>query len=157
MKRYLPVIVGLLLLAGCTSSQVEYCRGFGVEGTTEYGNCLSYYDQQSTLFSADRRVCELEADLTYPPSLYDYGGYGHSVGGFSYGGRYYGGSAIRIEPDFRRNAEIDRLRMRIIEPCMQAQGWKSGKSWQAGRQAVKPQKQPRKRTAPPAEILPWLN
>jgi hypothetical protein len=153
-----PSFVALLLIGGllsaCTSREVQYCSGFGVEGTSEYGNCLDYYHRQEAAFGADRAVCDAEADKTYPASLYDYGGYTRTHGGIGYGGRWYGGHSIYIEPDYRRNRELDRLRMRIIEPCMQARGWNSGKTWQAGRRAVKPSS--RKSPAPSGEKLPWL-
>ena len=41
-----------------------------------------------------------------------------------------------VEPDYRKNAEIDQLRLRIVGPCMAVKGWNSPTSWQAGRHAV---------------------
>ena len=83
----------------------------------------------------------------------------HFLLGTGWGGHhggFYGGQSMRIEPDYRRNNELDRLRMRIIEPCMQARGWVSGSNWQAGRQAVRAKNQPRTRNKPqPVESLPW--
>jgi hypothetical protein len=145
-------LVSLLLVMGCTPANVQYCRSFGVEATAEYDKCLAYYADQQAAFGASRSACELEADTVYPPTLYDYGGYAHTTFGTGFGGRYYGGQTIRVEPDFRKNAEVDRLRMRIIEPCMQAKGWNSGSSWQAGRHAVTPAKRVQKTSAK----LPWL-
>ena len=150
------VIVGVLAvlgLAACTPGDVAYCRQFGVAGTGEYAKCVSYYQQQTALFSTDRDLCGLEADATYPPYLYDYGHVEQVVGG-GWGGRYYGGQTIQVGPDYRKNAEIDRLRMRIIEPCMQSRGWNSATDWQAGHHAVSTTPAPR-RNAPPAP-LPWL-
>jgi hypothetical protein len=161
MKKSKLLAFGFLLaaLGACTAKDVLYCRNQGVEGTSEQGKCMSYYQQQEGLFSADRSVCAADADEVYPPYLYDYGGYAHTTMGTGWGGHhgggFYGGQSIRIEPDFRRNSEIDRLRMRIIEPCMQAKGWVSGRTWQAGRQAVKPRKQPRTTKPQPVESLPW--
>ncbi|MFZ4540369.1 MAG: hypothetical protein ACOYNL_00985 [Rickettsiales bacterium] len=161
MARNRKIYVGVALLltalviTACTPAEVQYCRSFGVEGTSEYGKCVEHYNKQSALFGADRDRCELDADLTYPRSLYDFGHFEqvHAVGGYGPHG-YYGGGyrTVRVEPDFRHNAEVDALRMRIIEPCMQAKGWNSGRSWQAGRHAVSKVKQ---RSAP-AEKLPWV-
>ena len=152
----------LLVLNACTADDVLYCRQMGVEGTTEHGKCMSYYHEQEAAFDADRHMCAREADETYPPHLYDYGSYasvGAGWGGPFTGprGGFYGGQSIRIEPDYRRNAELDRLRMRIIEPCMQQRGWVSGATWQAGRQAVKPPKRSRTPKAEPIEMLPWAH
>lgn len=156
MKHWMVFLLCCGLLAACTPADVQYCRDYGVEGTSEYGKCLDHFHAQQAAFEADREGCDLEADMTYPPSLYDYGGYARTHGGIGYDGHWYGGQTIHIDPDWRKNREIDRLRMRIIEPCMQAKGWVSGRSWQAGRQVVRPQKRPRKRSVPPAEKLPWL-
>ena len=152
MRQLLGALLLVGLVTGCTPSDVQYCRDFGVEGTSEYGKCINHYHTQESAFMADRASCDADADMTYPPSLYDYGGYARTHGGIGYGGHWYGGQTIHIDPDWRRNREIDRLRMRIIEPCMQAKGWVSGRSWQAGRQAVRPQK----RKPASAEKLPWL-
>lgn len=144
-------VLPLLMLAGCGApADVDYCRAFGVEGTAEFGKCLGYYAQQEAAFGADRDACEIEADATYPPTLYDHGGYAHTMGGWGPHGHWYGGQTIRIDPDWRHNREVDRLRTRIVEPCMQAKGWNSGRDWQAGRHAVKPTKTPSK-----AQKLPW--
>ena len=138
--RLIPVMIGvtfsIVVLTSCTPGDVQYCRGFGVEGTPEYGKCISYYHQQETAFRADWDVCSLSADGTYPPSLYDFGHDVPVAGGFGPYGTYYGGGIEHIPPDYQHNAQVDALRMRIIEPCMQARGWNSGSSWQAGRHAV---------------------
>lgn len=145
-------------LAGCSAQgDVLYCRNLGVEGTAEQGNCMAYYHQQEAVFATDRDVCMVEADKIYPPSLYDFGGYAYTSMGTGWGGHhggFYGGHTIHIDPDFRRNAELDRLRMNIIEPCMQSRGWVSGRTWQAGRQPpLKPRSKPAKIES---EALPWL-
>ncbi len=166
MKKNKLIPLGFLavFLSACASDDVLYCRNLGVEGTSEYANCISYYQQQEAAFAADRRACAVDADEVYPPHLYDYGGYAHTTIGSGWGGPFggprggfYGGQSIRIEPDYRHNAELDRLRMRIIEPCMQQRGWVSGATWQAGRQAVKPQKRSRTPKAEPVEMLPWAH
>lgn len=152
MKTSVSLAVLLLALAGCgTPADVQYCRALGVEGTAEYGNCLGYAAQQQAAFDADRGACESEADATYPPTLYDHGGYGHSMGGFGPHGEYYGGQTIIIDPDWRHNREVDRLRMRIIAPCMQARGWNSASDWSAGRHVVTPAK----KAAAKPQKLPW--
>ena len=165
MKYTKCLFAGLLalVLSSCTAQDVLYCRRMGVEGTDEQGKCMQYYHQQTKAFWADRDVCAFEADEVYPPHLYDYGGYLQTSMGTGWvgpfdgpRGGFYGGQSIRIEPDYRRNAELDRLRMRIIEPCMRQRGWVSGSDWQAGRQQVVPQKQQRPQKPQAVESLPWL-
>lgn len=157
----------MLLLANCTPADIEYCSQFGVAGTAEYGKCLSYYHEQEAAFSADYGACAYEADATYPRSLYDTGRFAPVVGG-GYGGRYYGGGYgggfVTIPPDYYHNAQVDALRARIINPCMDARGWNSPNSWQAGRHSVRPdaRRGAGKRPGPaatspqPVEKLPWL-
>lgn len=154
--RSLPRIVWVMGLLGgvvaCTPGEVEYCRQFGVAGTAEYGKCVAYYYQQQAAFDVDRAFCAQEADRTYPLTLYDSGRYEHVLGGMGPHGTMYGGSTIRIEPDYRRNALVDQLRMRIIAPCMQGKGWNSPTDWQAGHHAPSA-------TAPTdtsGTKLPWL-
>lgn len=143
------LIVGMLALGGCAGDDVTYCRGFGVEGTTEFGKCIAYFHQQEGAFNADRNVCELEADGTYPQSLYDRGSYTTTAGTFGSDGKFYAGQTIHIDPDYQHNREVDRLRMRIIGPCMQARGWNSASDWQAGRHAVT------STPVPASAKLPW--
>jgi hypothetical protein len=152
MMRIVGSAALLLWLTSCTPADVDYCRGFGVEGTAEYSKCIGYYHQQQQAFTADREMCDAQADLTYPPSLMDRGGYARTSIGTGWGMHGYGGQTIRIEPDHRRNAEIQRLRMRIITPCMRTQGWNSGSNWQAGRSEVRPSPAAK----PPKNTLPWL-
>ncbi|MES2984790.1 MAG: hypothetical protein V4735_06365 [Pseudomonadota bacterium] len=147
MIRSLMAISGLMLVVGCTPADELYCQSFGVGGTVEYGKCIAYYHQQQDAFRADRAACEDQADMTYPTTLYDNGHYAHVYGGYGGGfGPYSGSRTIRVEPDYQHNAQVDRLRMRIIEPCMQSRGWNSGRDWQAGRHAVTPA---------PMQRLPW--
>jgi hypothetical protein len=159
--------IGLAMLSACTPADIEYCSKFGVAGTAEYGKCLDYYQQQQAAFTADYNVCASEADITYPATLYDHGGFAHVGVGTGFGGRYHGGGygysggLISVPPNYQHNAEVDRLRARIITPCMQARGWNSQYSWQAGRSEVKPAKRTSGRPIPapaaPSEKLPWLN
>jgi hypothetical protein len=157
MKKRL-LVLPLLLLAHCASPEQTYCDGFGL-GTEnpEYQKCLSYYFQQEAAFRADRQVCEFEADKTYPRTLYDNGRWERVHGGFGYGHYGYGGGAtVFVEPDYYHNREVDGLRMRIIEPCMQARGWNSGASWQAGRRTGSAPKSAAKPAPQPIGQLPWL-
>lgn len=139
MKMIRFTVMALLALGGlaaCTPADEQYCQSYGVSGA-EFDKCMRYYHQQEAAFGADRDVCEMEADLTYPPSLYDRGGYAHVMGSFGPHGEYYGPRTVHVDPDWYHNQQIDRLRMRIIEPCMRAKGWNSGSSWEAGRHNVK--------------------
>ena len=161
-------VATMALLAACTPADIDYCNQFGVAGTAEFSKCIAYYQQEEAAFGADRAVCSAQADETYPQTLYDRGGFAHvGIGGFGgLGGRFhgpglgYGGGIVSVPPNYYHNAEVDRLRARIITPCMQARGWNSPNSWQAGRSEVKPTK--RKASKPayvpeaPTEKLPWL-
>ena len=146
--RLILSLLGLAALTACTPADEQYCQKYGVSGA-EFNKCIAYYNQQQNAFDADRDVCEMQADLTYPRSLYDHGHTEHVMGGFGYDGRYYGGTMINIPPDYRHNAQVDSLRARIVGPCMDAKGWNSANTWQAGRHAVTPVKQK------PAQKLPW--
>ncbi len=138
LRLFFPLLL-VVLLTNCAPPDQQYCAGFGVEGTPEYGKCLAYYHRQERSFKADRAVCETEADATYPRTLYDRGGF-TPVSGTFWAGRYYPGGMIQIEPDYYHNAEVDRLRMRLIAPCMKKHGWASAKTWQENRQFVQPAK-----------------
>lgn len=169
LKKMATTLAVLLLLSACTPADISYCNQFGVAGTAEFSKCIAYYQQEEAAFGADRAVCSAQADETYPQTLYDRGGFAHvgigsGFGGF--GGRFhgaglgYGGGVVSVPPDYYHNAEVDRLRARIITPCMQARGWNSPNSWQAGRSEVKPTKRKagKPEYAPQAstEKLPWL-
>ena len=151
------LIVALVWLSACTPADEQYCQRFGVGGTVEYGKCIAYYHQQSAMFGADRAQCEFEADAVYPPTLYDYGHTEEVMGGYARG-VYYGGHTVFVQPNIRHNMEVDQLRMRIIGPCMQRQGWNSGETWEAGRHSVTRNAAPVMRSlpAPTASSLPWL-
>ena len=165
MRHFHSAIISalsLVMLAGCTPADEQYCQSFGVGGTPEFMKCMNYYREQATIFNADRARCETEADATYPRTLYDYGRT-EEVGGRFSRGVLYGGSTVFVQPDIRHNMEVDHLRMRIVEPCMHGLGWNSSQSWQAGRQAVVKTKPPAirkgnaekpKKTLPAP--LPWL-
>ena len=152
MRKLLALGLLVIGLSACTPADEQYCTNLGVAGTSEYGNCLAYYHQQEQAFWADRAFCDSDADTTYPRSLYDTGHYQPVFvhGGFGPYGNYYGGgvSQVFVEPNYAQNAQLDALRMRIIEPCMQSRGWRSGETWQAGRISKKSRK-------PSTERLPW--
>ncbi len=162
MRKILVLSLIALGLAACTPADQQYCNSFGVAGTAEYGQCLSYFHKQEAIFGADRAFCDSEADTTYPRSLYDTGHYQPVFvhGGFGPYGRYYGGgvSHVFVEPDHYRNAQVTALRDRIVEPCMRAKGWNSGDTWQAGRRSVSKK---RSISAPvrgnSMNQLPWLH
>jgi hypothetical protein len=148
---YLLAVLGLLALTSCTPGDIQYCDGYGVAGTPEFGKCIDYYHQQEAAFKADRDLCNLEADNVYPVSLYDYGHDVPIMTGFAGPhGTWYGGGVEHIPPDYMHNRQVDDLRMRVIAPCMQARGWNSASDWQAGRHAVS---KPPKPLPPPK--LPW--
>lgn len=153
MMAMIPL--SLLLFAGCTPADQQYCDSFGVGGTPEYGNCLAYYHAQDTAFTNDRMLCEFEADATYPSSLYDRGSWQPVLVGGYWAGRYRPSTEyVRVEPDWRHNQQVDELRMRIIGPCMLNRGWNSASTWQAGRQAVPPRRP--KPSVSSSQVLPWL-
>lgn len=142
-NKFYAVIALCVLLSGCGPPPDEfYCQNAGEKpGTKEYGDCLNYYRTQDAEFQTDLSVCEQQADLTYPQSLYDYGGSRSATvwGGYGHGwGDDYGfGGSRRIwideEPDDAHNAQLDALRQRIILPCMNEAGWRGSQSWQQGR------------------------
>ena len=135
MRRliWLPI----LLLAACGApNEVDYCKNQGVApGSAEYGQCVQFYFREEASFRSDRVVCDAEADRTYPQSLYSRPSFYHVphmyVGMGSRGS--YGGGWVDVPTDYQQNTELDALRMRIIQPCMQKRGWNSGSTWQAGR------------------------
>lgn len=159
MMRALSACGLLAMLVACTPADEQYCQRFGVGGTTEFAKCLDYFHAQEAAFGADRDRCELEADFTYPRTLYDTGRTVHFIGG-AYGGRYYGGGTEFIEPDYYHNMQVDALRSRIVGPCMLAAGWNSPNSWQAGQHPVAPRPLRKPMNLPPearpVSPLPWL-
>lgn len=166
MKRMM-IVGALAVLAACTPPEDTYCDGFGLaQGDPEYQKCLGYYFQQEAVFKADRQHCDFEADKTYPPTLYDNGRWERVRGGIGYGAYGYGGggfgTSVYVEPDYYHNREVDRLRMRIVQPCMESKGWVSGASWQAGRKTGVPNAPVKAPVKAPVqapqttEKLPWL-
>ncbi len=123
-------ILVLGLLASCTPPEVEYCQRVGAP-PGDMGQCTQHYFQQEAAFSNDRKVCEAEADKTYPPTLYS--GWGTALVHRHYGRGFTSVEQVSVPPDYHKNQQVDALRMRIIEPCMQALGWNSGATWEAGR------------------------
>lgn len=179
MRRWqrVGIIIPLFWLSACGSpADIAYCERMGITPSHyEYANCIGYYNRQQAWFSGDHAFCSAEADRTYPPTLYDRGSYGVLRGGYGNGyygrgygigmghGGYYGSQMVDIPPDYAHNAQVDALRERILSPCMQARGWKSSQSWEAGRfdgkQAapVFTPMPPRVTPTPPGQALPWLN
>lgn len=162
MKKIIPLF-SICLLAACAPAEQTYCDSYGVApGHPEYEKCVSHYFQQDAAFRTDRQFCEIQADQTYPRSLYDTGHYERVHTGFGYGHGGYGGgfgSTVFVEPDYYHNRGVDDLRMRIIQPCMQSRGWVSGETWQAGRLKGAPVKAPVAAPVPapvPTGKLPWL-
>ena len=165
-QRNSLVALGLLLLSACsTPADVAYCERLGITpNSSEYANCMGYFQRQDAWFQSDYMQCAAQADITYPPTLYDRGRTAVMHGGYSFG-RYYGTEFVDIEPDYAHNAMVDNLRERIILPCMQSKGWRSSASWQGGRfdnklgSAMKPKRTPITVPANPSSHtpLPWLN
>lgn len=154
MKRF--YFLTLFILGGCQApADVAYCERLGITPNhSEYANCMQYFHRQNNAFQSDYAVCSAEADKTYPQSLYDEGETVWSDGGY-WGDNYVPGELITIEPDAQHNAEVDNLRQRIIRPCMQSRGWKSGTSWEAGRMKPLPRSAMPK-NSPATKPLPWL-
>ncbi len=134
MKRLLLPLL-LIGLAGCSSppDEQDYCRSFGVEsGNPEFVRCTQYYFQQEAAFAADRAVCAREADQVYPTTLYSRP-MSYPVRVYSPYGGFARTEMMHVGADYQQIAEVDRLRMSIIHPCMRKLGWESGATWQAGR------------------------
>ncbi len=131
MRRLLYIMLLVGLVAGCTPADIDYCQSVNTP-PAQLAQCTRDYHQQDEAFKADLAVCSAKADETYPPTLYS--GWGTAlVHGMPYGGRFGNIEEIETPPDAQKNAQLDALRMRIIEPCMQSHGWNSGHSWQDGR------------------------
>ena len=147
MKPLVITISAAMVLSACAVQRdLAYCNKMGTpQGHAEFEKCIAYFHKQENWFSADLAICEEQADITYPRSLYDYGGrrHGRVYGGFGIGGghRYGGGFGgvgsrhvyVEMEPDYAKNAQVDALRQRIILPCMQQKGWNSARDWELGR------------------------
>lgn len=144
MRSVIFSVIALGMLSACAApADVAYCEKMGTpQGHAEHFNCMDYFHKQTAWFNADLSACNNEADMTYPQSLYDYGGRQHArvYGGYGMGGYGphggFGGSRhvyVEMEPDYQKNAQVDALRQRIIQPCMQSRGWNSSYDWEAGR------------------------
>jgi hypothetical protein len=131
MRTFIP-IAALLIAAGCSSPENDYCARLGTpSGSPEYARCTAYYFQQEEEFRRDRMVCAAEADKVYPQSLYSQGTWVMTRDWFGKP------DMVPVQPDWQQNHTLDEMRMtRIIDPCMQAHGWNSGRSWQAGRHST---------------------
>lgn len=119
-------------LVACTPPDVAYCKAQGAS-PMNLQPCLDYYRQQEQAFTVDLAACAVEADKTYPQSLYADWGTALVRSPSAVPGGWSSTEQVSIPPDTRQHAELDRLRMKIITPCMQARGWNSGVSWQDGR------------------------
>ena len=124
------------MLASCTVPEdIAYCERLNVDPEhPEYEKCLAYFAKQHGVYQRDLDSCNMKADETYPPTLYDRGRPVYS-GGFGFGGygRYHTGGVGWVGPDGRHNKHVDALRNRIIEPCMREKGWRDPHDWEAGR------------------------
>ena len=137
--KWLVIISSLLALSACTPAPVQYCQRQGLAPQTPaWGECMAWVQQTEPVFKRDRAECTAESSITYPDTLYDRGHYEyvHRVDryGFPHRGRVF------VGPEFGRNYEVDRLRARIINPCMQARGWNDPTTWEAGRVIPAPPK-----------------
>jgi hypothetical protein len=144
MRSFLAIAVLALLAASCTPPELRYCQSVNAP-VSQLDQCTSYYFQQEAAFQSDLQFCSAEADQTYPPTLYS--GWGTALVHNHYRGGFGSVEQIEVPPDYQRNAQLDALRFRIIDPCMQSRGWNSGASWQAGRH------QPG--TGAKSKTLPW--
>lgn len=133
MRRFLSMLGLALAVASCTPPEVEYCQRTGASPLT-MEQCTTHYFEQEAAFNHDLSFCALEADQTYPQSLYS--GWGTALVHNHYGGGFGHVEQLSVPPDYSKNEQIDKLRMRIIEPCMQKRGWNSGRSWEDGRRAA---------------------
>lgn len=132
MRALFMLVVVAGAVSACTPPDVAYCRDRGVS-PMDLDACVADYRQQEAAFNADLAVCSVEADVTYPPTLYSGWGQARVHGGIGHGGYWHSAETVSIPPDYNKNAQLDALRLRIIEPCMQKRGWNSGTSWQDGR------------------------
>jgi hypothetical protein len=174
MRFYYYPLLGLFALAACqTPADTAYCEKFSVSPEhPEYGQCLRYFQGQQAAFNADKSICDIQADKTYPRDLYDTGRQGYISGGFGsgFGGHFggyrgsgfgLGGGTVYSPPDRHKNALIDQLRLKIIAPCMQSRGWNDPLNWERGRHSrpsFRHHKPTPKRSAIPKQTgtLPWL-
>ena len=150
--RHVFVVLGLgLLVVSCTPPEVDYCQSTGVP-PLQLEQCTQHYFQQEAAFNHDFTFCAMEADQTYPRSLYS--GWGTAlVHNRSSRGGFSSVEQVSVPPDHYKNAQVDALRQRIVEPCMQSRGWNSGVTWKAGRRAPGKMSQ----MNPNGGTMPWLH
>lgn len=150
--KHIRYIAMLLLLAGCTPGEQEYCERMGVPlGAPNYTQCVQFYASQKALYSADRNICELEADNVYPRYLYDDGGVETVYVGGPHG--QIVPHNVLVQPDHVRNAMLDQLRRQIVEPCMASRGWRDPYNWEAGKLTPAPARS--MKPVAPHQPLPW--
>lgn len=131
MKR-LPLTLALCsLLAACTTPQQreeDYCDRFRLPRTSpEYAACRAYYVRMENRFAADTAECRARAEAAYPLYLDDHPRYGEAQSIDRFG--RIRSSTVLIEPDYQRNALLEKERRTILIPCMHAKGWKDPDSW----------------------------
>jgi len=134
MRKFIALSLLGLAATACTPPEVEYCRATGAT-PSQLEQCTRHFYSEEAAFRSDLRFCAAQADQTYPPSLYSGWGTARVHGGYGFGGQWRSAQSYTIPPDYQKNAQLDSLRMNIIEPCMQSRGWNSGATWQAGRRA----------------------
>ncbi|PZP83976.1 MAG: hypothetical protein DI582_09915 [Azospirillum brasilense] len=138
--KYVLSLALLTVLAGCAGGpqnpEIGYCASYGLKpGDAEYQNCHAFYYEQEAAFGRDRAICEAEADGLYPRNLYSRPS-SYPVRRYGMRGGFPRTEMVHVGADYQHNAQLDNLRMRIIEPCMQVRGWNSGSVWTAGRHPV---------------------
>lgn len=148
MRKFSLIL--LLAVAACTKPEDDYCASKGTP-PNQLEQCHAYYFEQDAAFKSDLAVCSAQADQTYPQTLYS--GWDTALVRRYHGGRFPHTEQVTVPPDAARNAQLDALRGRIIEPCMQKRGWNSGRSWQDGRKSAKGRKV--SQMEPNGGGLPW--
>lgn len=125
----------LILLTACTPGDVVYCENQGLRPQTpEWAKCFSYYHRNKQVFEADRTQCMDQARDVYPDSLYADRLVRRPV--FDNRG-VYRGTHVDNEPNWQQHRQVDRLREKIIAPCMAKKGWNDAKDWQAGGRKIR--------------------
>ncbi len=149
MRKLLSIFGLALAVASCTPPEVDYCRATGAS-PAQLDQCTQHYYQEEAAFKSDLRFCSAQADQTYPQSLYSGWGTARVHGGIGLGGQWRSAQSYTTPPDYQKNDQLDALRSRIIDPCMQDRGWNSGRSWEDGRRVKTSQMQPN------GSGMPWL-
>ena len=99
--------------------------------TQGWAQCMDYFARNEAVFQSELGDCALQADAYYPPSLYDNGHYEtyQSFGRYGFGHSEH----VFVPGDYSHNAQVNALRARIIEPCMQSKGWNTARGWEYGK------------------------